>query len=161
LHGSEAVKEVRLGTSNACCKANHETAKTSSNVTRTLDAIYLPPAQKQQGGHKLMDLNSGQLITRNIVHKIPVTNAVIKAAKNMAYRHVFKSPKFYNRNKVIYHDADWIEGVDYDDIENDNEDYDDQYYYNTENNEVHKIEDQLEEHEQIDPEEIDTIIQDE
>jgi hypothetical protein len=28
-----------------------------------------------------MDLNSGQLITRSIVHEIPVTNVVIKAVK--------------------------------------------------------------------------------
>jgi hypothetical protein len=46
----------------AYVQANHESTKTSSNVTRTLDAIYLCTAQNQQGGHKLMDLNSGQLI---------------------------------------------------------------------------------------------------
>jgi hypothetical protein len=56
----------------AYVQANHESTKTSSNVTRTLDAIYLRPAQNQQGGHKLMYLNSGQLISRNIVHEIPV-----------------------------------------------------------------------------------------
>jgi hypothetical protein len=44
----------------AYVQANHESTKTSSNVTRTLDAIYLRPAQNQQGGHELMDLNSGQ-----------------------------------------------------------------------------------------------------
>jgi hypothetical protein len=75
----------------AYVQANHKSTKTSSNVTRTLDAIYLRPAQNQQGGHKLMDLNSGQLISRNIVHEIPVTNAVIKAVENMAYQQGFKS----------------------------------------------------------------------
>jgi hypothetical protein len=30
--------------------ANHESTKTSSNVTRTLDAIYLHPVQNQQQG---------------------------------------------------------------------------------------------------------------
>ena len=82
----------------AYVQANHETAKTSSNVARTLDAIYLRPAQNQQGGHELMDLNRGQLITRNIVRQTPVTNVVIKADKAMAYRQGFKSLKFYNRN---------------------------------------------------------------
>ena len=106
-----------------------------------------------------MDLNSGQLITRNIVHQIPVTDVVIKAVEAMAYRQGFKSLKFYNRNGVIYHDADWIEGVDYDEIETDDEDNDDQYYYD--NEEDDEIEDQLEGHEQIDPDEIDDIIQDE
>jgi hypothetical protein len=77
----------------AYVQANHESTKTSSNVTRILDAIYLCPAQNIQGGHELMDLNSGQLITRNIVHKIPKTNLVIKAAGNMAYQQAFKSLK--------------------------------------------------------------------
>jgi hypothetical protein len=99
----------------AYVQANHESTKTSSNVTRTLEAIYLRPAQNQQGGHELMDLSSGQLISMNIVHEIPVTDVVIKAVKNMAYQQGFKSLKFKNRNGVIYHNADWIAGVDYDD----------------------------------------------
>jgi hypothetical protein len=45
----------------AYVQANHKSKKTSSNVTRTLDANYLRPAQNQQGGHELMDLNSGQI----------------------------------------------------------------------------------------------------
>jgi hypothetical protein len=147
-------------------QANHESTKTSSNVTRTLDTIYLRPAQNQQGGHELMDLSSGQLISRNIVHEIPVTDVVIKAVENMAYQQGFKSLKFKNRNGVIYHDADWIVGVGYDDpddydiddIENGDEDY---------NNEEDEDEDQLEQYEEleerlehIDPEEIEEIIRD-
>jgi hypothetical protein len=114
----------------AYVQANHESTKTSSFVIRTLDAIYLRPAQNQQGSHELMDLNSRQLISRNIVHEIPVTDVVIKADKNMAYHQGFKSPKFKNRNGVIYHDANWIEGVDYDDPDHynpngiENEEYD-------------------------------------
>jgi hypothetical protein len=124
----------------AYVQANHESTKTSSNVTRTLEAIYLRPAQNQQGGHELTDLNSGQLVSRNIVHEIPVTDVVIKAVENMAYQQGFKSLKLKNRNGVIYHDADWIVGVDYDDpddIENENED--EEY-----DNEEDENEDQLE-----------------
>jgi hypothetical protein len=47
----------------AYVQANHETKRTNSNVTRTLDAIYLRPAQNRQGGHELMDLNSDKLVT--------------------------------------------------------------------------------------------------
>jgi hypothetical protein len=124
-------------------QANHESTKTSSNVTRTLDAIYLRPAQNQQGGDELIDLNSGHLISRNIVHEIPVTDVVIKAVESMTYQQGFKSLKFKNRNGVIYHDANWIAGVDYydpdyydpDDIENEDEVYD--------NNEEDETKDQL------------------
>jgi hypothetical protein len=105
----------------AYVQANHETNRTNSNTTRTLDAIYLRPAQNQQGGHELMDLNSGQVITRNIVHEIPVTDVVFKAVKTMAYDQGFKSMKFKNRNGVVFFDTDWIAGVDSeeDDIEDD------------------------------------------
>jgi hypothetical protein len=150
----------------AYVQANHKSTKTSSNVTRTLDAIYLRPAQNQQGGHELMDLNSGQLVSRNIVHEIPVTDVVIKAVENMAYQQGFKSLKFKNRNGVIYHDADCIIGVDYDDpddydtndIENEDQDY---------NNVEDEDEDQLKQYEEleeklehIDPEEMEEIIRD-
>jgi hypothetical protein len=48
----------------AYVQANNENKPTNTNAPRTLDAIYLRPAQNIQGGHELMDLNSGALITR-------------------------------------------------------------------------------------------------
>ena len=45
-------------------QANHETNPTNTNALRTLDAIYLCPMDNIQGGHELMDLNSGQVITQ-------------------------------------------------------------------------------------------------
>jgi hypothetical protein len=132
-----------------------------------LDAIYLRPAQNQQAGHELMDLNSGQVISRNVVHEIPVTNIVIKAIENMEYQQGFKDHKFKKRNRVIYHDANWIAGVDYNDpndygqdkIEEEDEEYD--------NNEEDKTKDQLGQYEpvedqleHVDPDEIKDIIRD-
>ena len=76
-----------------------------------------------------MDLNSGKLITRNIVHKIPVTNVVINAVETMVYAKGFKSLKFKNRHGVIFHDADWIAGVDYDDNNDENKEVDDEEYH--------------------------------
>jgi hypothetical protein len=145
----------------AYVQANHESTKTSFNVTRTLDTIYLHTAQNQQGDHKLMDFNSGQLISRNIVHEIPVTDVVIKAVDNMAYQQGFKSLKFKNRNGVIYHDADWIAGVDYDDpddTKNEDEEYDNEEDENEDQlKQCEELEEQLE---HIDPEEIEDIMRD-
>ena len=45
-------------------QANHETNPTNTNAPRTLDAIYLHPTDNIQGGHELMDLNSGRIITQ-------------------------------------------------------------------------------------------------
>ena len=48
----------------AYVQACHETNPTNTNAPRTIDAIYLCPLNNIQGGHELMDLNSGKLITR-------------------------------------------------------------------------------------------------
>jgi hypothetical protein len=90
-----------------------------------------------------------------------MTNVVIKAVENMAYQQGFKSLKFKNRNGVIYHDADWIAGVDYDDpddIETEDEEYDNEVDANEDQLEQYKeLEEQLE---HIDPREIEDIMRD-
>jgi hypothetical protein len=85
-----------------------------------------------------MDLNSGKLITRDIVHKIPVTDVVIKAVETMAYKQGFKSLTFNNRHGGIFHDADWIAGVDYDDSYDENEEDDDEEYHHEAENSKNK-----------------------
>jgi hypothetical protein len=113
-------------------QANHETNQTNSNASRTLDAIYLRPVNSMQGGHELYDLNSGRVITRARVTQIPVTDVVIKAIKRIAEDQGFKSLKFKNRKGAIFHNAQWIAGVDYD--ENiQQEDEDDEAYDKEEN----------------------------
>ena len=97
----------------AYVQANHETTQTNSNAPRTLDGIYLRPLLNIQGGHEIMDLNSGEAITRARVTEIPITSVVIQAVEAMAHRQGFKSLKFKNRHKVIFFDTDWIAGVDY------------------------------------------------
>jgi hypothetical protein len=139
----------------AYVQANHKSTRTSSNTTRMFDAIYLRLAQNQQGGHELMDLNSGKLITRNIVHEIPVTDVVIKAVEAMTYTQGFTTLKFKNRNKIIFHDADWIAGVDYDDNEEDN---DDESYTEEDDNDENEEDERV--LDPIDQDEIDDIISD-
>jgi hypothetical protein len=137
-------------------QANHETVKMNSNVTRTLDAVHMQPAQNQQRGHELMDLKSGKVTTRNIVHAIPVTDVVIKAVKTMAHAQGFKSLKFKNRHGVIFHDADWIAGVDCDDNADDKEEDDDEDCHHVNDDDC--AEEELEEQEEIDPDEVDGIM---
>jgi hypothetical protein len=90
----------------AYVQANHETNQTSSNAPRTLDTIYLKPAMNMQGGHELMELNSGPVITRARVLQIPITDVVIRAIEQTAEDEGFKTLKFNNRKGVIFHDAD-------------------------------------------------------
>ena len=64
------------------------------------------------------------MITCRKVTKIPVTDVVIKSMEVMAHNQGFKDLKFKNRHGVIFHDADWLAGVDYEDEdENKREEY--------------------------------------
>ena len=66
-----------------------------------------------------MVLNTGCVIMCRKVTKIPVTDVVIKAVEAMANKQRFKNLKFKNRHGVIFHDADWLAGVDYEDEDED------------------------------------------
>jgi hypothetical protein len=66
------------------------------------------------------------------IKTIPVTNVVITAIEKIANDQGFKSLMFKNCKVEIFHDADWIAGVDYDgDIQQDADD--DEAYEDDEN----------------------------
>jgi hypothetical protein len=122
----------------AYVQANHETNQTNSNAACTIDAIYLRPALDMQVGHKLYDLNSNRVSTRARVSEIPITNVVIQAIEQIAKDQGFKSFKFKNRKGAIFHDADWIAGVEYNNNQQDTDDdkaYDDNENKNQEEDE--------------------------
>ncbi len=108
----------------AYVQAVQENNPKNTNAPRTIDAIYLRPVENIQGGHELMDLDSGRLITRPRVVEVPITNLVIKAVEAMAEEQGIKSLKLQNRRKTIFYPADWIAGVDY--VEEDNKDEDEE-----------------------------------
>lgn len=85
----------------AYVQAIQENSPKNTNAPRTIDAIYLRPKKNIQGGHELMDLNSGRLITRPKVWEVPVTQNVIKAVEAMAEEQGIKSLKLQNRRKTI------------------------------------------------------------
>ena len=99
----------------AYVQANHESNPHNTNMLRTRDGIYLRRNHNFKGGHEVMDLNTGHVIPCRKVTEIPVTNVVIKAIEVMAHKQGFKNLKFKNRHGVIFHDADWLAGVDYED----------------------------------------------
>ena len=120
----------------AYVQAHNQPTYTNSNAPCTLDAIYLRPAQNMQGGHELMDLTSGLVITHANVTEIPVTDLVIKAVEKMGYDQGFPTTgmKFTNRQGKIYLDNDWIAGVDYDEYEEEENDEDPEDDENDNNN---------------------------
>ena len=143
----------------AYVQGGHETNPTNNNTTRSVDAIYLKPSDNFQGGHQLMDLNSGLLINRYKVEEIPVTPTVIKAVERMAEQQGIKSLKFKNRHGVIIRDADLLAGVDYED--EDDED-DDDYVEDAEANEANEEDsDEEDNYDKITEDEISDLLKDE
>ena len=108
----------------AYIQANQESNPHNMNVSRTRDGIYLRPNNNFQGRHEVMDLNTRCVITCRKVTEIPVTDVVIKANEAMAHKQGFKNLKFKNRHGVIFHDADWLAGVEDEDEDKCEEDED-------------------------------------
>ena len=77
-------------------QANHEPNPKNTTTPRTLDAIYLRPTGNLQGGHELIDLNSGRLITCARVTLIPITENVINEVNAMAEEQGIKGLKITN-----------------------------------------------------------------
>jgi hypothetical protein len=140
----------------AYVQANHEMNQTNSNASQTLDAIFLKPVNSMQGGHELYNLNSGRAITRARVTQIPVTDMVFKAIERIAEDQGFKSLKFKNHKGAIFHNADWIAGVDYD--KNIQQEDDDDKAYDEEEMKILDIED--DQYNQINKDELEDLNED-
>ena len=101
------------------------TKTTNTNLARTIDAIYLRPANSINGGHEVMDLSTGKLNTCMQIKQVAITELAIKAVEKIAEDQGFKSLKFFNRKKEneLFLDSDMVTGVDIPHNE-DNEDSD-------------------------------------
>jgi hypothetical protein len=102
----------------AYVQANNEPTPTNTNAPRTIDCIYLRSFPNIQGGHELMDLRTGRVITRRRITEIPVTELVIQAVENMAHDQGITTLKITGRHTSPIYPADWIAGVDYENHEN-------------------------------------------
>jgi hypothetical protein len=123
----------------AYVQANQENTPTNAQAPRTIDAIYLRPMKNTQGGHELMNIATGLVITRNTVWELPVTDLVIQAIEAMAAEQNVLTLKLTGRNKVSLHPADWIAGVDYENATdnenaNVNDEHNDEEHINEETN---------------------------
>ena len=138
----------------AYVQASNEPQPTNTNAPRTIDCIYLRPTRNKQGGHELMDLMSGRVITRPRVVEIPMTDRVIKTVEAMAFQQGIKSLKFSDRYANLIDTANPIAGVD------DEAEDDDAYEYG--DDEEPKADDELAErmYDRVDQSEIDDLLAD-
>lgn len=74
----------------------------NTNRPRTINSIYLRLERNIQGGHELMDLQTGRVIVSSRVTEIPVTDMVIKYVEQMDEDKGITSLKSYNRKRKIF-----------------------------------------------------------
>ena len=143
-------------------QAGQQNDPTNTPIERTIDAIYMRPNDNQQGGHRVMNLNTGKIITRNKVITIPLTKIVQNKVEQMAKDQGITQIKFTNKRGIQLPNLDWIAGVDYDDYNNNNDqdqEHDqeqDQDYIPTQPNDVILQHDQ-----DIDEDELEDLLADE
>ena len=63
----------------------------NDQTPRTFDAIYLRPSKNKQGGHDVMNLQTGKAVNSPRVKEIPLSELVIQAVEKMAERDDIKS----------------------------------------------------------------------
>ena len=87
----EILHHVKLGYQKHCLipQFSYVTAHTepypkNTSASRGIDAIYIRPISNMQGGHEIMNLATGNLITRAHVTLIPITPTVINIVESMA-----------------------------------------------------------------------------
>jgi hypothetical protein len=113
----------------------------------------------KQGGHKLMNLQTGMVISWNTIWERPLTDLVIHAVEAMADRQGIKTLKITGHNKIPIYPANWIAGVEYDaDNDNDNEHNDEAYPEQEPDYDYDAELDDDEEYDRIDQDEIDEIM---
>ena len=71
----------------------------NNQLPRSIDAIYLRPLDNRQGGHQVMDLQTGRMSRRAKCKKCKMTKLIIDTVNNMAYSQGYKSFKFLDRKK--------------------------------------------------------------
>ena len=95
-------------------QATHENTPTNDMRPRTLDCIYLyPNVYLPQGGHTLLSIETGGVITRPRIWKIPMTDLVVKAINKMGAEQKKRNDKVTGKaNQIKLRPADWRTGVD-------------------------------------------------
>jgi hypothetical protein len=132
-------------------QAHDEPDPSNTTAPHTLDCIYLQYSDNEQGGHDLLHLQTNRTITCHHIMPVPITPAIIKQVDRIA-----KMDGMPKGLKITNHA--WIEGVEYDEDEIEDQDYeeeddkdDDSSYTNDSNDDD---DDDNNQYDEIDPDEI-------
>jgi hypothetical protein len=127
-------------------QAHDEPQPSNSQMPRALDCIYLRPLANLQGGHEILHLATGRVITRRQVTVIPMSTSAIKFIENMAAADGMKNLQLTTRSGKIIYDLTWIAVVDF----TEDEDGEESYHYQEDDDDAS--------HDDIDPNKIAAIL---
>jgi hypothetical protein len=99
-------------------QAHNEPTHSNSEQLRKLDCIYLRYLNNKQGGHELLDLQTGATITRQNVTPLPMTQNIINIVHALADNEKMPTGfKITSRDGTTLHDS---KDVNFAGVENDN-----------------------------------------
>jgi hypothetical protein len=96
-------------------QAQHEPDDKSTNSQRTLDCIYLRYNDDMQGGHIILHLPTNAVIECRRIITVPITPSIIQYVHRISETEDMPNRlKLHNSQGVLFYDAAWISGMDYD-----------------------------------------------
>jgi hypothetical protein len=111
-------------------QAHNEPVNLNSQHPRTLNCVYLRYLNNKQGGHELLDLQTGSIITRRQVTPLPMTRNVIEMVHTRADKDKMPSGlKITTKHGMVLHDDTFIAGVESESNDVNQEESDDEAYY--------------------------------
>jgi hypothetical protein len=117
----------------------------NSLKSRQIDAIYLSPSDSMQGGHIVLNLDTGREVLTARVTELPTTPVVIRAVNELGAHQNMNGLKFANRRGITFFPSDLLAGVDYDD--SDDPDTDPDYGYLDRNDVPFQYDDEIDQEE--------------
>jgi len=96
-------------------QASNENVPTNTMKPRTIGAIYLQPTDNVQGGHQLLNLSTGRVITRAHVTEIPIPQDVVDRVEFLAQQDNVKPDLQFKTQRgelIPDYDDDLIAGVE-------------------------------------------------
>jgi hypothetical protein len=85
--------------------AHDESIPLNSTQPRAINGIYLQNVSNARGGHEILDLLTNEVIQRQKVTQVPMTDAVVKAVEALAKNDSMDPLKMETKHGVILYDA--------------------------------------------------------
>ena len=106
-------------------QAHQDENPKNTQAPRMLDCLYMRPLTNH-GGHELLHLATGRLLSRPKVDIVPMTDSVINTVNALAASDGITGLKMLTKTGQVLYDSAWIAGVDYEEQQQQEDEDDEQ-----------------------------------